>query len=142
MSQTVLIVEDSRLNMMLFCDLLEREGYVTLRAETGMKGIRLARAHRPDLILMDIKLPDFNGTEVIRWIKHDETLKDIPVMAVTALAMLGDREKILESGCDAYMAKPIGVPEFLAAIEKTISMNCLPRPSGPLLDDVNNVYTR
>lgn len=113
----ILIVEDSASNMMLFCDLLERVGYEIVCAETGRQGVRLARAHRPDLVLLDIKLPDIDGTRVIRWIRRLEGLRTVPIIAVTAFAMNGDKEKFLDAGFDAYVSKPISIPHFLEVIE-------------------------
>lgn len=114
--KTVLIVEDNELNMKLFHDLLESKGYNILQTREGLDALRLARKHRPDLILMDIQLPEVSGLEVTKWIKEDDDLKGIPVIAVTAFAMKGDEEKIREGGCEAYIAKPISVSSFLATI--------------------------
>lgn len=114
--KTVLIVEDNELNMKLFHDLLESKGYNILQTREGLDALRLARKHRPDLILMDIQLPEVSGLEVTKWIKEDDELKSIPVIAVTAFAMKGDEEKIREGGCEAYIAKPISVSSFLATI--------------------------
>ncbi len=114
----VLIVEDNELNMKLFHDLLEAHGYGTLQTRSGMDALALARDHRPDLILMDIQLPEVSGLEVTRWIKEDPELKSIPVIAVTAFAMKGDEEKIREGGCEDYIAKPISVTKFLEAVQK------------------------
>lgn len=113
----ILIVEDSASNMMLFCDLLERVGYEIICAETGRQGVRLARSHRPDLVLLDIKLPDIDGTRVMRWIRRLDSLRAIPIIAVTAFAMLGDKEKFLDAGFDAYISKPISIPSFLEVVE-------------------------
>jgi len=120
MAKTVLIVEDNELNMKLFHDLLEAHGYNTLETKDGREALELARAHRPDLILMDIQLPEVSGLEVTKWIKADESLKSIPVIAVTAFAMKGDEEKIREGGCEAYLAKPISVANFLETVGKFI----------------------
>ncbi|MEE9140985.1 MAG: response regulator [Alphaproteobacteria bacterium] len=120
MPKTVLIVEDNDLNMKLFNDLLEAHGYKTLQTKDGREALELARKHHPDLILMDIQLPEVSGLEVTKWIKEDETLKSIPIIAVTAFAMKGDEEKIREGGCEAYMAKPISVVGFLETIEKFV----------------------
>jgi two-component system cell cycle response regulator DivK len=116
----VLIVEDNELNMKLFHDLLEVHGYETLQTRDGREALELARLHRPDLILMDIQLPEVSGLDVTRWIKADETLKRIPVIAVTAFAMKGDEEKIRNGGCEAYIAKPISVTNFLETIERVL----------------------
>ena len=94
MKKTVLIVEDNELNMKLFNDLLEANGHATLRTKSGVEAIALARDHQPDLILMDIQLPEVSGLEVTRWLKDDEALKHIPIIAITAFAMKGDEEKI------------------------------------------------
>ena len=120
MSKKILIVEDNELNMKLFHDLLEVHGYDTLQTKDGREVIGLAKEHRPDLILMDIQLPEVSGLEVTRWIKEDDELKSIPVIAVTAFAMRGDEEKIRSGGCEAYIAKPISVSNFLQTIEKVL----------------------
>jgi two-component system cell cycle response regulator DivK len=117
LDKTVLVVEDNDLNMKLFHDVLEAGGYKVLQATDGMEGWRMAREYRPDLILMDIQLPDVSGLEVTEWLKDDETLRSIPVIAITAFAMAGDKVKILEGGCDAYLVKPISIPDFLQTIE-------------------------
>lgn len=116
MTKTVLIVEDNELNMKLFNDLLEANGYSTLRTKSGVEAMTLARDHRPDLILMDIQLPEVSGLEVTRWLKQDEELRHIPVVAITAFAMKGDEEKILAGGCEAYLSKPISVAKFLETV--------------------------
>jgi two-component system cell cycle response regulator DivK len=116
MKKTVLIVEDNELNMKLFNDLLEAHNYTTLQTKDGMEALELARHHKPDLILMDIQLPEVSGLEVTKWLKEDETLAHIPVIAVTAFAMKGDEEKIREGGCEAYISKPISVMSFLETI--------------------------
>ncbi|MDJ0929886.1 response regulator [Breoghania sp.] len=116
MAKTVLIVEDNELNMKLFHDLLEAHGYATLQTRNGLEALDLARAHRPDLILMDIQLPEVSGLEVTKWIKEDDDLKTIPVIAVTAFAMKGDEERIRQGGCEAYISKPISVAKFLETV--------------------------
>jgi two-component system cell cycle response regulator DivK len=118
MAKTILIVEDNELNMKLFRDLLEAQGYGILQTRDGMQALDLARKERPDLIVMDIQLPQVSGLEVTKWIKADDDLKHIPVVAVTAFAMKGDEEKIREGGCEAYVAKPISVKDFLSTIER------------------------
>jgi two-component system, cell cycle response regulator DivK len=116
MPKTVMIVEDNELNMKLFHDLLEAYGYRTIGTPNGLEVPDLARKHRPDLILMDIQLPEVSGLEVTKWLKEDAELQAIPVVAVTAFAMKGDEERIRESGCEAYLSKPISVPKFIEAI--------------------------
>ena len=116
MTKTVLIVEDNELNMKLFNDLLEAHGYRTVQTRDGKEAVPLAREHRPDLILMDIQLPEVSGLQVTQWLKEDATLRDIPVIAVTAFAMKGDEEKIRQGGCEAYLSKPISVAKFLETV--------------------------
>ncbi len=120
-AKTVLVVEDNELNMKLFHDLLEAHGYNIIQTKDGMDALRLAREHKPDLILMDIQLPEVSGLEVTKWIKEDDELKSIPVIAVTAFAMKGDEEKIREGGCEAYIAKPISVTNFLETVQRFLS---------------------
>ena len=117
-AKTVLIVEDNELNMKLFHDLLDAHGYKTLQTKDGMEALEIARNHRPDLILMDIQLPEVSGLEVTKWLKEDDELASIPVIAVTAFAMKGDEEKIREGGCEAYIAKPISVGQFLETVRR------------------------
>ncbi len=112
LDKTVLVVEDNDLNMRLYHAVLKVLGYTVLQAKDGMEGWRMAREHRPDLILMDIQLPDVSGLEVTKWLKADETLKSIPVIAITAFVMDGDEEKFLKSGFDAYIAQPASLPDF------------------------------
>ena len=116
MAKTVLVVEDNELNMKLFHDLLEANGYNTIQTRSGLEAIDLARAQRPDLILMDIQLPEVSGLEVTKWIKEDDDLRSIPVIAVTAFAMKGDEERIRQGGCEAYLSKPISVGKFIETI--------------------------
>lgn len=123
MQKTVLIVEDNELNMKLFNDLLEAHGYATLKTANGMEALALARSHRPDLILMDIQLPEVSGMQVTQWIKEDPELRAIPVVAVTAFAMKGDEERIRESGCEAYLSKPISVAKFLETVRAYAGSN-------------------
>jgi two-component system, cell cycle response regulator DivK len=117
-AKKVLIVEDNPLNMKLFNDLLEAHGYFTLQTRDGVEALRMARLHRPDLILMDIQLPEVSGLEVTKWLKEDDDLRAIPVIAVTAFAMKGDEEKIRDGGCEAYIAKPISVASFMRTVER------------------------
>jgi two-component system cell cycle response regulator DivK len=118
MSKKVLIVEDNELNMKLFHDLLDSQGYETLQTREGLQAMALARAHSPDLILMDIQLPEISGLEVTKWLKDDEELAHIPIIAVTAFAMKGDEERIRQGGCEAYISKPISVMHFLEVVRK------------------------
>lgn len=116
MAKTVLIVEDNLLNMKLFNDLLEAHGYRTLKTTDGIEALEMTRQHKPDLILMDIQLPEISGLDVTRWIKEDNNISHIPVIAVTAFAMKGDEERMLRGGCEAYLSKPISVAKFLETV--------------------------
>ncbi len=110
MPKTVLIVEDNELNMKLFHDLLQANGFNTIETRNGIEALDLARKHKPDLILMDIQLPEVSGLEVTKWIKEDDELKSIP------FAMKGDEERIRQGGCEAYLSKPISVAKFLETV--------------------------
>jgi len=125
MAKKVLIVEDNELNMKLFHDLLDAHGYETVETRDGLQAVDLAREHNPDLILMDIQLPEVSGLEVTRWLKEDEKLRSIPVIAVTAFAMKGDEEKIRQGGCEAYISKPISVALFLETVGRFLDGTCL-----------------
>ena len=118
MVKTILIVEDNDLNMKLFNDLLQANGYNTLQSKKGCDVMSLAHEHKPDLILMDIKLPKISGLEVTKMLKADDDLKSIPVIAVTAFAMKRDEEKIRNVGCEEYLSKPISIPTFLDTVAK------------------------
>ncbi len=120
MAKTVLIVEDNELNMRLFNDLLEAFGYRTVKTRDGRQALPLARQHKPDLIIMDIQLPEISGLDVTKLLKDDAELKAIPVVAVTAFAMRGDEQKIRAGGCDAYLSKPISVTTFLDTVRRFI----------------------
>ena len=122
MSKTVLIVEDNELNMKLFNDLVETRGHTILQTRSGIEAVEIARRRRPDLILMDIQLPEVSGLEVTQWLKDDEELRHIPVIAITAFAMKGDEEKILRGGCEAYLSKPISVAKFFETIDHFLGL--------------------
>jgi two-component system, cell cycle response regulator DivK len=116
-AKTVMIVEDNELNMKLFRDLVEAHGYRTVQTRSGLKAVELARAEMPDLILMDIQLPEVSGLDVTKELKADPQLFRIPVIAVTAFAMKGDEERIRQGGCEAYISKPISVTKFIDTIK-------------------------
>ena len=116
MAKSVLIVEDNELNMKLFHDLLEAHGYEVAGTRDGLKALEMAREHRPDLILMDIQLPERSGIDIARSLKADAELATIPIVAITAFAMRGDEERIREAGCDAYLSKPVSVPNFIKTV--------------------------
>ncbi|MBL8642075.1 MAG: response regulator [Alphaproteobacteria bacterium] len=122
----VMIVEDNELNMKLFHDLLEAHGVETIQARDGKNVLALAREHKPDLVLMDIQLPEVSGLDITKWLKDDDELKSIPVIAVTAFAMKGDEQKIREGGCEDYISKPISVIKFIETIQKYLV------PSSPV----------
>ena len=125
-SKRILVVEDNELNMKLLNDVLEAHGYDVMSTTHGEVAVEWARQHRPDLILMDLQLPDLSGLEATRQLKADPDTKDIPVIAVTAFAMAGDEKKALDHGCDAYVAKPIVLKNFLNLIDGFIGA-----PEGP-----------
>jgi two-component system cell cycle response regulator DivK len=107
--------------MKLFNDLLEAHGYATIQTKSGVEAVELARRHRPNLILMDIQLPEVSGLEVTQWLKDDEELRSIPIVAITAFAMKGDEEKIRQGGCEAYLSKPISVVKFLETVRNYVT---------------------
>jgi two-component system cell cycle response regulator DivK len=107
--------------MKLFNDLLEAHGYATIQTKSGVEAVELARRHRPNLILMDIQLPEVSGLEVTQWLKDDEELRTIPIVAITAFAMKGDEEKIRQGGCEAYLSKPISVAKFLETVRNYVT---------------------
>jgi two-component system cell cycle response regulator DivK len=113
---TVLVVEDNPANMTLATFLLKSAGYAVLTATDAEAGLALARSEQPDLVLMDIQLPGMDGLQACAILKKDQTTRDIPVIALTALAMKGDEERIRAAGCDGYIAKPLAYREFLATI--------------------------
>jgi two-component system cell cycle response regulator DivK len=112
----ILVVEDNELNMKLLNDVLEAHGYEVLSTGRGAVAVEWAREQHPDLILMDLQLPDISGLDATRQLKADVATRDIPVIAVTAFAMAGDEKKALDHGCDAYVAKPIVLRDFLNLI--------------------------
>ncbi len=121
MPKKILIVEDNDLNLKLFRDLLEANGYITVETKEGLKATDLVRMEKPDLILMDIQLPEISGLDVTRKIKADKSIADIPIIAVTAFAMKDDEEKILRAGCEAYISKPISIVSFLETVKKFLN---------------------
>ena len=118
--ELILIVEDNEKNRKLVRDVLQFNGYKTVEAVTAEAGIQLARAEKPDLILMDIQLPGMDGITALGHLRADPTTKGIAVIAVTASAMTQDRQKILAAGFDGYQTKPINVKEFMGAVRQTL----------------------
>jgi two-component system, cell cycle response regulator DivK len=115
---TVLVVEDNEKNMKLFRDVLQVAGYRTLEATTGEQAVQLATGHVPDLVLMDIQLPDFDGVEALARLRASERTAALTVLALTAQAMEGDRDRFLAAGFDGYLSKPVNVADFLATVKR------------------------
>lgn len=122
MAKTVLIVEDNDLNLKLFRDLLSANGYKTVETKEGIEAISLTRNTMPDIILMDIQLPEISGLDITRKLKADPQIRHIPVIAVTAFAMKDDEDKIMQAGCEAYLSKPIAIDVFLATVQKFLAV--------------------
>src|SRR5678815_666423 len=119
--KTILIVEDNEKNMKLVRDILRHNGHATIEAQTGGDGVRLASEKKPDLILMDIQLPDIDGIEALRRIREDRALDAIAVIAVSASVMPDDQQKIVTSGFDAFVTKPINLKQFLATVQRLLA---------------------
>ena len=117
-SQQILVVEDNERNMKLFCGVLEASGYRTLEATTGERAVELALEHRPDLVLMDIQLPDIDGIDALDRLRADERSASMPVLALTAQAMEGDRERFLAAGFDGYVSKPVNVRDLIETVRQ------------------------
>jgi two-component system cell cycle response regulator DivK len=128
-TKRILVVEDNELNMKLLNDVLEAHGYDVMSTSRGKVAIEWAQQHHPDLILMDLQLPDISGLDATRRLKADEATRAIPIIAVTAFAMAGDEKKALDHGCDAYVAKPIVLRDFLTLIASFIGVPEGPRPA-------------
>ena len=120
MSKKVLVVEDNELNLKLFCDLLRAHDYVAEPVRDGREAVDRARAFAPDLVIMDIQLPNVSGMELIETMKADQDLQGIPIMAVTAYAGKGDEERIRAAGAEAYVSKPISVMRFVESVEALV----------------------
>lgn len=116
-SKKVLIVEDDELNMKLFCDLLDAHGFQAVRSVDGLRAVELTKEVLPDLIIMDIQLPEVSGLDLARWIKDDSAVSNIPILAVTAFAMRQDEQDVFDAGCEAYMTKPIQMAPFIKKVE-------------------------
>lgn len=123
----ILIVEDNELNLKLLHDVLEVHGYATMTAREGEAALAMARDEQPDLILLDLQLPDISGYDAVRQLKQDPQTREIPVVAVTAFAMAGDETKALTAGCDAYIAKPIVLRHFLEVVAHFVNTAGGPR---------------
>jgi two-component system, cell cycle response regulator DivK len=115
--ERILVVEDNQKNMKLFRDVLRAKGYRTLEATTGARAVELAAEHGPDLVLMDIQLPDIDGVAALGRLRADGRTASLPVLALTAQAMEGDRERFLAAGFDGYVSKPVNIAEFVATVE-------------------------
>ena len=114
----ILVVEDNEKNMKLFRDVLQAKGYRTLEATSGASAVELATEHRPDLALMDIQLPDIDGVEALDRLRADERFSSVPVLALTAQAMEGDRERFLAAGFDGYLSKPVNITDLVATVKQ------------------------
>jgi two-component system cell cycle response regulator DivK len=119
--RTILIVEDNEKNMKLVRDILRHQGHATLEAVNGLDGVRLAEEEHPDLVLMDIQLPDIDGIEALRRIRLERALDALPVIAVSASVMPDDQQKIVTSGFDAFVTKPINLKQFLATVQRLLA---------------------
>jgi two-component system cell cycle response regulator DivK len=117
-SPQILVVEDNEKNMKLFREVLLATGHRTLEATTGGQAVELATAHSPDLVLMDIQLPDIGGVEALRRLRADKRTASLPVVALTAQAMDGDRERFLAAGFDGYLSKPVNVADLIATVKR------------------------
>jgi len=118
--KTILIVEDNEKNMKLARDILRAKGYAVLEAVNGLDGVALALQHRPDLVLMDIQLPDINGIEAFTRIRADATTAQVPVVAFTASVTANDRSRIVDAGFDGFLGKPINLKEFLETVRRVL----------------------
>jgi two-component system cell cycle response regulator DivK len=116
--ERILVVEDNEKNMKLVRDVLQASGYRTLEGTTGGHGVAIAIEHRPDLVLMDIQLPDIGGVEALRRLRGDERTASVPVVALTAQAMHGDRERFLAAGFDDYLPKPVDIVDLVATVKR------------------------
>jgi two-component system cell cycle response regulator DivK len=116
--ERIVVVEDNEKSMKLFCDVLGATGYRTIEATTGGEAVDLTMEHRPDLVLMDIQLPDIDGVQALQKLRADDRTASIPVLALTAQAMLGDRERFLEAGFDGYISKPVNVRELIGTVRE------------------------
>ncbi len=121
MTKLILMVEDEARNLTLLRDLLQVSGYRTIEATDGEQGVELAKASKPDLILMDVLMPKMDGLEATRILKADATTSNIPILVLTSYAMKGDKETILQAGCDGYLAKPLDIKELLQEVARFLS---------------------
>jgi two-component system cell cycle response regulator DivK len=128
MKKRILIVEDNDLNLKLFRDLLTAHGYETIETKEGLEAINITRSEHPDLILMDIQLPEVSGLDITRRLKSDDAICGIPIIAVTAFAMKDDEEKILSAGCEAYISKPISIVPFLNTVRRFLGEEEVAQP--------------
>ncbi|MDT3671064.1 MAG: response regulator [Aromatoleum sp.] len=129
MPARILIAEDHPPSLELMRYLLGAHGYATRSATNGREAIDLARQERPDLVICDLQMPDVDGFAVVRELKQDRDLRSVPLLAVTAFSMLGDREDVLRAGFDGYFSKPIEPENFVAAIEQFLPAELLSRPN-------------
>ncbi len=121
MAKLITIIDDEPKNIILLRDLLQVTGYSTNEATNGKEGVELARTSKPDLILMDIQMPEMDGLEATRILKTDAATRNIPILALSSYAMKGDKERILAAGCDGYLAKPFDIKELLKIVAEYLS---------------------
>ncbi len=122
MSKAILIVDDEPTNVKLLHVVLQKNGYTTLEATDGKQGVEMVRSQKPDVIIMDKNMPVMDGIEATQILKKDESTKHIPIIFVTSSAMKGDREEILQTGCDEYMSKPIDIYKVLEIVAQYVPM--------------------
>lgn len=120
-NKTILLVEDDFMNMKLVQHVLKSEGYAVVKATTGWEALNQIKTGLPDLIIMDMQLPDINGMTLVRIIRSNEAAKETAILALTAFAMKGDREKILKNGCNDYISKPINIENFISTVRKYLN---------------------
>lgn len=127
-NERILLVEDDFMNMRLSQHILEAEGYTVLKAATAREALEQIEFSLPDLVLLDVQLPDMNGMTVVRILREKATTKNITILALTACAMKGDRERMLQMGCDGYISKPFGVQDFVNTVRRFLSpKTCIPK---------------
>jgi two-component system cell cycle response regulator DivK len=140
--EEVLVVEDNELTMKLFRDVLQAAGFRTLEATTGARAVELAVEHTPDLVLMDVQLPDVEGVEALRRLRANDRTASTPVLAVTAQAMRGSRERFLDAGFDGYIAKPVDIVELIATVREHCAMRVATTPNANAFEDPRALTAR
>ena len=129
-SGTILVADDSKDSCEMMAEYLEQHGYVVMFADNGQEAIRMVHANHPDLILMDIQMPVMDGLEAIRRLKADPSVADIPIIALTALAMRGDRDRCFEAGADTYISKPVSLKRLIYLVESLLETRGIDKDAG------------